>query len=201
MKLEILFLIALAYISGAIPWSVWLSKRFSGSDPRNAPDSNPGAANAFRSAGWRVGLAVLILDFLKAFIPVFIARWFLNLPDAQLFWIALAPMFGHAFSIFLRLRGGRGITAMFGVWTGLTLYEVPIVLGITAIISTRFIKNDEVKTLLIPIIACAYLLLMSKPNWIILLVLAQLLIIIGKLVPFYLKFSKVNSYTLTEDRV
>ncbi len=192
--------LVLAYISGSLPWSVWLSKRFSGRDPRAFADGNPGAANAFRAAGKRLGILVLILDFLKAFLPVFIARWILNLPAEALFWIALAPMFGHAFSVFLRFRGGRGLTSLFAVWTGLTLYQVPIIMGITAIVSTRFIKNDELKTLLIPIVACIYFLFSGKPTWMIALIVTQFLIILLKIIPFYLASSKHKPYTTAEDR-
>jgi glycerol-3-phosphate acyltransferase PlsY len=187
MSPEFLLMLTIAYISGALPWSVWLSQGISGIDPRSMADGNPGAANAFRTAGWQIGASVLVLDFLKAFIPVLMARYLLNFSDSQLFWIALAPMLGHAFSIFLRLRGGRGLTSMFGVWAGLTLYEVPLVMGITAIIATRFIKNDELKTLLIPVVAGIYLLLQSKPVWMLWLVLAQFLLMLAKIIPFYLK--------------
>lgn len=192
MSFEIILLLVIAYMSGSLPWSVWLGKRFSGIDPRSETDGNPGAANAFRTAGKSVGIAVLVLDFLKAFIPVAIARWLLDLPDLSLFLIAFAPMFGHAFSVFLRFRGGRGITSLFGVWAGLTLYEVPLVLGFVAISSTFIIKNDEVKTLLLPIVACIYLIATGKPTWMILLAVAQLAILLVKIIPFYLSSSKAD---------
>lgn len=42
----------------------------------------------------------------------------------------LAPLLGHAFSPFLRFRGGKVVTVTFAIWTGLTLGEGPILLGI-----------------------------------------------------------------------
>ncbi len=193
MPFETILLLIIAYISGSIPWSVWLGKRFSGIDPRTESDGNPGAANAFRTAGKSVGIAVLVLDFLKAFIPVLIARWLLDLPDTSLLLITFAPMFGHAFSVFLRFRGGLGITSLFGVWAGLPLYEVPLVLGVFAIASTFIIKNDELKTLLLPIVACIYLIAISKPTWMILLAITQLVILVVKIIPYYLASSKADS--------
>ncbi len=77
------------YLLGAIPWSVWLGKGLFGLDPRHQADTNPGAANAFRAGGWRLGVLVLVLDYLKAFIPVFIANYGLSFSDEQRFWIAL----------------------------------------------------------------------------------------------------------------
>ncbi|HEX6543334.1 MAG TPA: glycerol-3-phosphate acyltransferase [Ktedonobacterales bacterium] len=174
----------LCYLSGAIPWSVWLGKLFFHIDPRQQRDHNPGAANAFRAAGWRLGIAVLALDFTKAWVPVTIAHWILAFPDQQLFWIALMPTIGHAFSIFLRFRGGRGIVVMFGVWAGLTLYQIPLVMGLTATASLFVFKRDEYRSLAIPLVLIAYLLLTRSPGWMIALALAQLLVLAAKLGTF-----------------
>lgn len=187
MPSEFLILVVVAYLSGSLPWSVWLSKRVSGVDPRTSQDGNPGAANAFRLAGARVGIAVAVLDFLKAFAPVFVAWWMLDLPDAQVFWIALAPMVGHAFSVFLRFRGGRGITTLFGVWSGITLYEIPIIMGAGAFLVTKGLKNDEITTLTLPVVVSSYLLITGRPVWMIGLALAQLLILVAKISVFYLR--------------
>lgn len=174
----------LCYLSGAIPWSVWLGKLFFHIDPRQQRDHNPGAANAFRAAGWRLGIAVLALDFTKAWVPVTMAHWILAFPDQQLFWIALMPTIGHAFSIFLRFRGGRGIVVMFGVWAGLTLYQIPLVMGLTATASLFVFKRDEYRSLAIPLVLIAYLLLTRSPGWMIALALAQLLVLAAKLGTF-----------------
>lgn len=175
---------AVAYLSGALPWSVWLGRLFFRADPRQQPDHNPGAANAFRAAGWRLGAAVLLLDFLKAFVPVAAARWLAGFHDAQLFWIALMPSVGHAFSVFLRFRGGRGITTLFGVWAGLTLYAAPLVMGVAAIGGVLSLKNDEARTMLIPLALIAFLLLTSAPIWMVWLALAQSLALAAKIGAF-----------------
>jgi glycerol-3-phosphate acyltransferase PlsY len=44
--------------------------------------------------------------------------------------IALAPIFGHAFSPFLRGKGGKAIAVTFGVWSGLTQFEVSLALAV-----------------------------------------------------------------------
>ena len=178
-------LLILAYLSGALPWSVWLGRLFFRVDPRREHDGNPGAANAFRVAGWRLGIAVLLLDFLKGFVPVFIAKWGVQLPDSQLFWVALMPTLGHAFSIFLGLRGGRALAALFGVWAGLTLYELPLVMGGTAIAALFVLKDDAQRSLAIPIVLIIALLIMVQPVWMIALAFAQLAILASKIFAFY----------------
>ena len=185
ISFDFIFWVVVAYILGSIPWSVWLSIHTTRIDPRSLTDGNPGAANAFRAAGRWVGIAVLLLDFFKAFMPVAIVYWLLDFPDWQVFWVALAPMIGHAFSVFLRLRGGRGLTTMFGVWSGLTLYIAPLVMGFTAVLSIWVIKNDEVKTLLLPIALIVFLLLTEHPAWMIGLAVVQLLVLIIKIGPYY----------------
>lgn len=177
----VLFLV-LAYISGSLPWAVWLGRLFFHTDVRSIADGNPGAANAYRLGGWPLGVSVLLLDFSKAFIPVLVARWGMPFPGDQLLWIALMPTVGHAFSIFLRFRGGRALVTLFGVWAGLTLYEAPLVMGAAAIIAVFLLRDDIHRALVIPITLIAYLLLRGQPTWMLLLVVAQLLILLSKIV-------------------
>jgi glycerol-3-phosphate acyltransferase PlsY len=171
----------LCYLCGALPWSVWLGRLFFRVDPRTQPDHNPGAANAFRAAGWRLGAAVLALDFLKAFIPVAAVRWIAGVPDQWLLWLALMPTLGHAFSVFLRFRGGRAIVVMFGVWAGLTLYQVPLVMGLTALAAVVLFRRDEFRSLAIPLVLIGYLVFVRAPVWMVMLAGAQLVILAIKI--------------------
>jgi glycerol-3-phosphate acyltransferase PlsY len=117
------------FIAGALPFSVWLSQLAVGRDIRGFGDGNPGAANAVRAGGWRIGLPAVILDGLKGAIPVGIAYHAYGVTGWGLVPVVLAPVFGHAFSPFLGFRGGKAIATTFGVWTGLTLPHGPLVLG------------------------------------------------------------------------
>lgn len=176
--------LVLGYVCGALPFSVWLGKWLYQVDPRGQADRNPGAANAFRAAGWRLGVAVLLLDFLKACVPVAIATWVLRFPGDQLFWVALMPTVGHAFSIFLRFRGGRALAVMFGVWTALTLYQAPLIMGCAALVSMVVLRHDILRTLAIPTALLAWLVLAHAPAWMLLLAVAQLAILAAKVVTF-----------------
>lgn len=177
----LIFWLFISYLCGALPWSVWLGKLFFRADPRQHADGNPGAANAFRAAGWRLGAAVLVLDYLKAFVPVLIAHYGFQFPDEQLFWVALMPTIGHAFSVFLRFRGGRAIVVMFGVWSGLTLYVVPVVSGVTAVAAVMLFRSDILRTLVIPVVLVCYLVVQNAPLWMILLAATQLLVFAVKI--------------------
>ena len=120
----------IGYISGSLPFSVWLGKAFARADVRQIGDGNPGAANAWKAGGWQVGLAALLLDYFKGALPVAAAHFIFNLTGWSIALASLAPILGHAFSPLLNFRGGKGLTVTFGVWSGLTLAQVPLVLGL-----------------------------------------------------------------------
>ncbi|GIV65637.1 MAG: glycerol-3-phosphate acyltransferase [Chloroflexota bacterium] len=121
--------LALAFFSGSVPYSLLLGKLLLKRDIRRFGDGNPGATNLIRAGGgWWGGLAIL-LDGLKAAIPVGWVYWFDRPVLPWMAAIALAPVLGHAYSPFLAGKGGKAIASMFGVWTGLTLFEAPLILG------------------------------------------------------------------------
>lgn len=117
------------FLLGAMPFSYWLGQLFLHTDIRSYGNGNPGAANAWRAGKWRVGLPALLLDYLKGAVPVSLAQSQSAISGWALLPVALAPVLGHAFSPFLRFKGGKAIAATFGIWTGLTLWEGPTVLG------------------------------------------------------------------------
>lgn len=130
MILRTLLCTMCGFVLGAIPFSVWLPRWCLGADVRQYGDGNPGSVNAWRSGGWRIGLPAFLLDYLKGVLPVGLAVFMLDVVDWGLLPVALAPVLGHAFSPFLKLRGGKAVAATFGVWTGLTIGEGPTILGL-----------------------------------------------------------------------
>ena len=133
----------LSYLSGSLMFSFWLGK-LKNVDIRNYGDGNPGAVNAFKGAGWGIGVLALLLDYLKGFLPVYLVHQIFGINDIRIVPIAIAPVLGHAFSPFLRFRGGKSIAVTFGIWSGLTLWEGPTLLGALFIL-LKFIvkiKND-----------------------------------------------------------
>lgn len=125
MLTDILFFL-FAFLLGALPFSVWMAQ-LAGKDPRAVGDHNPGATNALKAGGKWVGLAALMLDVSKAAAPVGLAYQVFGLRGPAMAAIALAPMLGHAYSPFLRFRGGKALATALGVWIGLTWWDVPLV--------------------------------------------------------------------------
>jgi len=126
-----ILMLVIAFISGAIPFSVWLTRLFLKKDVREAGDGNPGAINTFRSGSTLLGVTVLVLDICKAAIPVGIAYHQMGIRGLPMFLIAMAPVLGHAFSPFLKFRGGKGIGTVLGSLIGVSLWQIslPAVIG------------------------------------------------------------------------
>lgn len=125
-----LIIIAIAFLSGSIPFAIIIGKIVLRDDIRRYGDHNPGATNVFRAGGKHWGIIAGALDVAKGAVPVFIAYWILGITESEIIAIALAPILGHAFSPFLKFRGGKAVAVTFGIWIGLTLWEAPTVLGI-----------------------------------------------------------------------
>lgn len=120
----------LAFLCGSIPFAVIIGRLTAHADIREYGDHNPGATNVLRVAGWRWFAATLLLDFFKAAVPVSLAWFMFGLRRWLIVPVAIAPLVGHAYSPWLRFRGGKALASTFGVWAGLTLGVGPTVLGL-----------------------------------------------------------------------
>ncbi|MGQ0600181.1 MAG: glycerol-3-phosphate acyltransferase [Anaerolineales bacterium] len=120
----------IGFVSGSVPYSPLLGRLFLRRDIRQFGDGNPGSTNVFRAGGKWVGVVAVLLDGFKGAIPVGVVYWLLEFRGWRLIPLALAPVLGHAWSPFLRGRGGKAVATTAGIWTGVTGPEAPIVLGV-----------------------------------------------------------------------
>ena len=172
--------IAFTFLSGALPFSVWLGEIVLRKDIRQYGDANPGAANVFRAGGKGWGWVAIALDFLKGAVPVGLANYGAHLTDWRLALIAIAPIAGHAFSPFLRFKGGKAIAVSLGIWCGLTLYQIPLVLGLILGIFIVLLTNNGWSTVLGFATLVVYLLIVAVPVWMLGVWLGNLIIIVYK---------------------
>ncbi len=117
--LPIIFLI-LAYLIGSIPFGYLIGK-LNGIDIRTKGSHNIGATNTLRTLGKKWGFLVFFLDIFKATIFVFITKYIL-VWDSDFFTLKIHPMFyglasfiGHLFPIFLKFKGGKGVSSYLGL--------------------------------------------------------------------------------------
>ncbi len=133
---------ALGFASGSVPWAVWLGRVLAHADIREYGDGNPGAANAWKAGGWRVGTAVALLDIGKGAVPVLLAAKLSGTGNLGLIPIGLAPILGHAYSPILRFRGGKANAVSIGVWAALTAGAALPILAVSLAIAYAFQRTD-----------------------------------------------------------
>jgi len=117
----------MGYLIGSIPFAVIIS-RMKGVDIRKVGSKNPGAANVLREVGKPYGIIVWILDTAKGALVMFISH---RLFHSHLFFVALvgiAAVVGHCWPIFLKFRGGKGVSTSGGVFLYLLPWAFPIVI-------------------------------------------------------------------------
>ncbi|MBU6352152.1 MAG: glycerol-3-phosphate acyltransferase [Chloroflexi bacterium] len=131
--------VAAGFLSGSLPFAVWIGRWALRKEITHYGDANPGATNVLRAGGrWSAAL-VLLLDILKAALPVGSAYLAGGLDDWRLVPVALAPLVGHAFSPWLGFRGGKAIATTAGMWAALTLWSIPTVSGVSLLLFTQLV--------------------------------------------------------------
>ncbi|KAA0259317.1 glycerol-3-phosphate 1-O-acyltransferase PlsY [Deferribacter autotrophicus] len=113
----------IAYFIGAIPTAYVIVKILKGIDIRTVGSGNVGATNAGRVLGFKGFLVVFIIDMLKGFIPVYLAKSYFG-DSIFLYLVAFAAIIGHIFTVFLNFKGGKGVATGVGVYIALTPINV-----------------------------------------------------------------------------
>lgn len=103
----------LGYLSGSLPFSVWITRLAKGVDVRDSGSGHATTTNTIRQAGFGLGALVLIFDLAKGFLPV----W-LTLKYTPTIWLvpitAACVVVGHCWPLFAGFRGGMGLASAGG---------------------------------------------------------------------------------------
>ena len=113
----------LAYLLGSLSFAVIVSHVMGLNDPRTYGSKNPGATNVLRSGSKVAAVATLLLDALKAYLPVLLVRHFgaaYGMGDGTVALVSLAAFLGHLFPVFFRFAGGKGVATALGVLLGIS---------------------------------------------------------------------------------
>ena len=110
------------FLLGSIPFGLLISRYWLKIDIRQQGSGNIGMTNVMRVGGKLPGIMTFVLDFGKGSLAVLLAQTAFPVtetaPEAQLLYLSLAGVVvvcGHVFSVFLRFKGGKGISTLFGV--------------------------------------------------------------------------------------
>lgn len=101
------------YLLGAIPTGFMAGKLLRGVDVREIGSGSSGATNVLRALGVKAGVAVFMVDLGKGAAAAALGQALLGTPLAAAA-AGLSGVAGHNWPIYLRFRGGRGVTPFFG---------------------------------------------------------------------------------------
>jgi glycerol-3-phosphate acyltransferase PlsY len=147
VTLNIIFLLAAAYLLGSIPTAVWWGKGFYKIDVREFGSGNAGATNTFRVLGAKAGIPVLLVDILKGMAAVLLARLSgYEFGSAQYInfelCLGVAALLGHIFPLMAGFRGGKGVATLLGVVICLHPLACACSLGVflAVLIASRYVS-------------------------------------------------------------
>jgi glycerol-3-phosphate acyltransferase PlsY len=126
--MEIYLVLLVAYLIGAIPSGVVLTRLSGADDIRQSGSGNIGATNVYRVAGKRLGILTLLADMLKGLLPMLGLTLWSEFSDVQLGMVAVALFIGHCFPIYLRFKGGKGVATALGIYLVLSPASIGVVL-------------------------------------------------------------------------
>lgn len=135
----------LAYLAGSFP-TAYLVGKANGVDLRTVGSGNLGATNVFRTLGWKWGLLVYLVDFLKGLLPVVLLPSFAGVAGGASIWamaFGVLAILGHVKPVFLLGKGGgKGVATASGVFVALA--PIPAGLAVVAFVlcvaATRYVS-------------------------------------------------------------
>ena len=171
-------LVLAAYLLGSIPNGLLIA-RLKGVDLQKVGSGNIGATNVFRCVGKGWGIAAFVLDAVKGFVPAYV---FPRLMEAAPAWLGLAcgiaAVAGHNWPVWLKFKGGKGVSTSAGMLLGIAPAAVGIGFAVFAVVValTRWVSLGSILAAIA--VPAAYLALNGAENRL----LAGALVLMGLLV-------------------
>ena len=144
LNFELFLIILVSYLFGSIPFGLLLTKIFLKKDIREIGSGNIGATNVLRSGNKILGYSTLVLDILKAVLPILYVKFFMN---DYLYISALSIFIGHVFPIWLKFKGGKGVASYLGILCCLDIYTA-LIFGVVWITIFVLFKFSSLSSLL-----------------------------------------------------
>ena len=155
MNIYVIITIGVSYLIGAIPFG-YLIGRMYGIDIRKVGSGNIGATNVTRAVGPKAGKICFFLDFLKGALPTLVAQQLSGCPVWLPLVAGMCALLGHTFPIYLKFKGGKGVSTAAG--SAIALAPIPLVIafaiwGVTFFISRYVSLASILASIALPILA------------------------------------------------
>jgi len=117
-----------SYLIGSFPSAFIVTRFVKNLDIRKVGEGNVGARNVWHVVGPFWGFLVFLLDFIKGFSVYILSYYFFK--DSSLVWLSgFFCVLGHGFPLFLKFKGGKGMSTASGFLFG-KFPETAIIAGI-----------------------------------------------------------------------
>ena len=147
------------YFLGSIPFGILVAHFMGLGDLRQIGSGNIGATNVLRT-GSKVGAALtLIADAGKAGAAVILARVLATEDAAQL--AGLAALFGHCYPIWLKFRGGKGVSTLFGLLFALA-WPIGLAAGTTWLIIAAIFRYSSLAALMTALLTPLFVIILTQ---------------------------------------
>ena len=147
------------YFLGSIPFGIVVAHFMGLGDLRQIGSGNIGATNVLRT-GSKLGAALtLIADAGKAGAAVILARVLATEDAAQL--AGLAALFGHCYPIWLKFRGGKGVSTLFGLLFALA-WPIGLAAGTTWLIIAAIFRYSSLAALMTALLTPLFVIILTQ---------------------------------------
>jgi acyl phosphate:glycerol-3-phosphate acyltransferase len=164
---------ALAYLLGAIPFGVLVTRAMGLGDLRAIGSGNIGATNVLRTGNKRAALATLLLDGGKGAVAVLLARWLVGEDAAQV--AGLAAFLGHLYPVWLGFKGGKGVATFLGVLLALN-WLVGAAVCLTWLVTAVVTRTSSIAALMAAASSGLWILWLTDTSLLILSLILTILI-------------------------
>jgi glycerol-3-phosphate acyltransferase PlsY len=172
----------IAYLIGSIPCGFLLTKIMGGGDIRKTGSGNIGATNVMRALGKKAGYITFMLDVMKGVLIIFLMRdvfhlyfdsnsplsssEFTTYMITQYYMFGIATVIGHCFPIWLKFKGGKGVSTALGIVAYTHLMLAPQLWWVLLIIAAVWIGTFKL-TKVVSIASIATFIAIPIMNYII----------------------------------
>lgn len=129
ISLRIFACLILGYLTGSLPFGLWITYLFVRKDIRSGGSGHVTTTNTIRMAGWGPGMIVFLLDLAKGFLPTFLALSF-GLPWWAVALTSALTVAGHCWPLFAGFRGGMGLACAGGAMLAASWLGFLIAVGV-----------------------------------------------------------------------
>lgn len=144
----------IGYIMGNVQAAYLIARWIKKEDIRNRGNGNAGASNATLVYGWKYGVIIGLIDILKAYLAIILAKALLAESDLGPALSGLGVFLGHCYPFYMGFRGGKGTACIVGIL--MAMGWLPLLVGamviVTITIATDYIAFGTLALSLVLII-------------------------------------------------